>query len=66
MHHSDPTCARHGVDRFQFDSSARLIRVFEKFGWATDVRWPDARRLAAPPQRQAPDQPQPVLQAAER
>ena len=47
MHHSEPTCARHGVDRFQFDSSARLIWVFERFGWATDVRWPDARRLAA-------------------
>ncbi len=46
MHHSDPTCARHGVDRFQLDSSARVIRVFEQLGWATDVRWPDPARLA--------------------
>ncbi len=46
MHHSDPTSARHGVDRFQFDPSARTIRVLEQLGWATDVRWPDPGRLA--------------------
>lgn len=46
LHHADPTSARHGVDRFQLDSSARLIRWFEVFGWATDVRWPDRARLA--------------------
>ena len=46
MHHSDPTCARHGVDRFQLDPSARVIRWFEQLGWATDVRWPDPARLA--------------------
>jgi len=45
MHHSDPTCARHGVDRRQIDPSAALIRVFERFGWATDVRWPVQGRL---------------------
>jgi stearoyl-CoA desaturase (delta-9 desaturase) len=45
MHHSDPTCARHGVDRGQLDLSAELIRVFELAGWATDVRWPNAARL---------------------
>jgi stearoyl-CoA desaturase (delta-9 desaturase) len=52
LHHADPTCARHGVEKGQVDSSARVIRLFEKLGWATDVRWPqakriDARRLAA-------------------
>jgi stearoyl-CoA desaturase (delta-9 desaturase) len=47
MHHSDPTCARHGVDRFQLDPSARAIRWFEQLGWATDVRWPEQSRLAA-------------------
>ncbi|HEV3173835.1 MAG TPA: fatty acid desaturase [Actinocrinis sp.] len=47
MHHSDPTCARHGVDRFQFDPSARTIWLFERLGWATDVRWPDQARLAS-------------------
>jgi stearoyl-CoA desaturase (delta-9 desaturase) len=45
LHHADPTAARHGVDRFQLDSSARLIWVFEKAGWAYDVRWPTRDRL---------------------
>jgi stearoyl-CoA desaturase (delta-9 desaturase) len=47
LHHSDPTCARHGVLRGQIDSSARLIAIFEKFGWVSDVRWPKPERLAA-------------------
>jgi len=46
LHHADPTCARHGVLKGQLDSSARLIWIFEKFGWATDVRWPSEDRLA--------------------
>ncbi|MEU5265642.1 acyl-CoA desaturase [Amycolatopsis sp. NPDC021455] len=46
-HHADPTCARHGVLRGQVDISARLIWAFERLGWATDVRWPRAERLAA-------------------
>jgi len=45
MHHADPTAARHGVLRGQIDSSARVIWLFEKFGWASDVRWPKAERL---------------------
>ncbi|MFJ5986229.1 acyl-CoA desaturase [Lentzea sp. NPDC092896] len=45
-HHADPTCARHGVRRGQIDISARFIRVFEIFGWATAVRWPRPERLA--------------------
>ncbi|WIX92071.1 acyl-CoA desaturase [Amycolatopsis sp. DG1A-15b] len=45
-HHADPTCARHGVRRGQLDMSARLIRLFEKLGWATDVRWPRPEHLA--------------------
>jgi stearoyl-CoA desaturase (delta-9 desaturase) len=47
LHHADPTCARHGVDPFQLERSARLIRWFELAGWATAVRWPDADRLDA-------------------
>jgi stearoyl-CoA desaturase (delta-9 desaturase) len=47
LHHADPTSARHGVLRGQVDSSARLIWIFEKLGWASDVRWPVAERLAA-------------------
>ena len=47
LHHADPTCARHGVGRWQLDSSARLIRWFEKAGWVYDVRWPTDARLRA-------------------
>ena len=45
MHHSDPACARHGVDPGQLDLSAGLIRVFERAGWASGVRWPIPDRL---------------------
>jgi stearoyl-CoA desaturase (delta-9 desaturase) len=45
LHHADPTCARHGVDKGQVDSSARFIWLLEKAGWAHDVRWPKADRL---------------------
>jgi stearoyl-CoA desaturase (delta-9 desaturase) len=45
LHHADPTCARHGVDRGQIDISARIIWVFEKLGWASDVRWPRPVRI---------------------
>jgi len=47
LHHSDPTCARHGVLKGQIDTSARLIWVLEKLQLASDVRWPDAARLTA-------------------
>jgi stearoyl-CoA desaturase (delta-9 desaturase) len=46
LHHSDPTCARHGALRGQIDIAARLIWVCEKLGWASDVRWPDEARLS--------------------
>jgi stearoyl-CoA desaturase (delta-9 desaturase) len=46
LHHADPTCARHGVLRGQIDSSARVIWLCERLGWATAVRWPKADRLA--------------------
>ena len=47
LHHADPTAARHGVLRGQVDSSARVIWLFEKLGWAREVRWPSAARIAA-------------------
>jgi stearoyl-CoA desaturase (delta-9 desaturase) len=52
LHHSDPTCARHGVLRGQIDTSARIIWVMEKLGWISAVRWPvkeriDSKRVAA-------------------
>jgi stearoyl-CoA desaturase (delta-9 desaturase) len=37
-HHAFPASFRHGLGRFQVDSSAMLIRIFERLGWATNVR----------------------------
>jgi stearoyl-CoA desaturase (delta-9 desaturase) len=45
LHHADPTSARHGVERGQIDSSARIIRWCEMLGWAYDVRWPSRSRI---------------------
>jgi stearoyl-CoA desaturase (delta-9 desaturase) len=47
LHHADPTCARHGVDKGQIDINARVIWIFEKLGWVSNVRWPKADRLDA-------------------
>jgi stearoyl-CoA desaturase (delta-9 desaturase) len=44
-HHADPTCARHGVERGQIDISARVIWLFEKFGWVYNVKWPKQERF---------------------
>jgi stearoyl-CoA desaturase (delta-9 desaturase) len=49
-HHAFPRLARHGVDPGQLDTSAAIIRLFERWGWATNVQWPnqvllDARRV---------------------
>lgn len=46
LHHADPTCARHGVLKGQIDMTARVIWLFEKLGWAYQVRWPNEHRLA--------------------
>ena len=53
LHHSCPTLARHGVDRHQLDSTARLIWLLQRVGAAWDVNWPvadklDRRRRAIP------------------
>ncbi|HCU93527.1 MAG TPA: acyl-CoA desaturase [Actinobacteria bacterium] len=45
LHHSDPTSARHGVGRGQIDLSAGLIALFERLGWAANVRWPSPERI---------------------
>lgn len=55
LHHSDPTCARHGALKGQVDPSARVIRWLEQAGWATNVRWPSPERLEA--KRVRPDVP---------
>ncbi len=41
-HHAHPRLARHGIDRGQVDSSAVLIRLFERLHMASDVNWPTA------------------------
>lgn len=46
LHHVDPNSARHGALKGQPDPTARLIALFEKAGWAYDVRWPDELRIA--------------------
>ena len=40
IHHAHPTWARHGAGRGMVDPSARIIWLFERFGWVTNVRWP--------------------------
>jgi stearoyl-CoA desaturase (delta-9 desaturase) len=47
LHHADPTSARHGALRGQVDPSARVIWLFERLGWVSEVRWPTPERLAA-------------------
>ena len=54
LHHSLPSLARHGVDRGQLDSTARLIWILEKAGAIYAVRWPqeeevEIRRIAYSP-----------------
>ncbi|MHB8246020.1 MAG: acyl-CoA desaturase [Acidimicrobiales bacterium] len=46
-HHSNPRLARHGVDRGQLDSTARLIWLLERIGAVSEVRWPDPASLDA-------------------
>jgi stearoyl-CoA desaturase (delta-9 desaturase) len=45
-HHAFPRLARHGVDRGQLDTSAAMIRLFERLGWVTQVQWPTEAMLA--------------------
>ncbi len=47
LHHAYPTSARHGVGRHQIDSSAGVIRLLERAGWVTDVKWPTPARVAS-------------------
>ncbi len=46
FHHAEPTSARHGVGRFEIDTSAMIIWTMEKLHWIKDVRWPDAATIA--------------------
>ena len=57
-HHAFPTSAKHGLSPGQLDPSYRLIKLFERFGWATNVKHPKPeqieakRRGAAAPERE--------------
>jgi stearoyl-CoA desaturase (delta-9 desaturase) len=41
LHHALPRLARHGVDRHEWDSTARLIALLERLSLVSEVRWPD-------------------------
>lgn len=43
-HHAFPTSARHGTQWYQFDMNWIAIRIFEKLGWATNIRLFDTER----------------------
>jgi len=45
-HHAFPGLARHGVDKGQVDPSAVVLRIFERIGWITEVKWPRRELLA--------------------
>lgn len=45
-HHAHPRLARHGIDRAQIDSSAMLIRLFERVHLASEVSWPTPANTA--------------------
>ena len=44
-HHAFPTSARHGLEWFQFDMNWIVIRIFEKLGWATQIKTPERKPL---------------------
>ena len=59
-HHAFPTSARHGLQRLQFDPSYALIKLFERLGWATNVKHPkpdqiEAKRRAVAEAETAPE-----------
>ena len=43
-HHMSPTSARHGLKWYQFDMNWIAIRIFEKLGWAENIRVFDASK----------------------
>ncbi len=45
-HHAYPTSARHGLKWYQFDMNWLTIRVFERLGWAKQIRVFDMEKPA--------------------
>ncbi len=37
-HHASPASARHGLKWYEFDMNWLTIRLFEKLGWAKEIR----------------------------
>ena len=52
-HHAFPTSARHGLDWYQFDMNWIAIRIFEKLGWAENIRVADLTKTPAELKRAA-------------
>jgi stearoyl-CoA desaturase (Delta-9 desaturase) len=46
-HHVFPTSAIHGIGRGRIDLAGRLIRVFERLGWARSVKVVSTEQLQA-------------------
>lgn len=46
-HHAFPRSARHGLLRWQIDTSAVLIRTFERMSWVRSVHWPTPDAIRA-------------------
>jgi stearoyl-CoA desaturase (delta-9 desaturase) len=65
-HHAYPRLARHGIDRGQIDSSAMLIRSFERVRLASDVNWPTGTNTARRRHSVAKIVPSPNVSPAER
>jgi len=52
-HHAYPTSARHGLKWYQFDMNWLTIRIFEKIGWAKQIRIFDTEKPSAELKRAA-------------
>jgi stearoyl-CoA desaturase (delta-9 desaturase) len=52
-HHAQPSSARHGLKWYQFDMNWLTIRLFEKLGWAKQIRLFDVQKQAVEPEQAA-------------
>jgi fatty-acid desaturase len=52
-HHALPSSARHGLKWYQFDMNWLSIRLFEKLGWAKDIRVFETKNTGAELKRAA-------------
>ena len=52
-HHAQPRSAQHGIKWYEFDMNWLAIRLFEKLGWATDIRAFETKKAPAELKRAA-------------